>query len=213
MERVQETFERADEKGKKTKEKHAGIPSINKKASGLKLRKIMDAHGVSVKEVQKYLGLGSVQSVYHWLNGISMPTVDNLYAMSDLFQVSMDEMVCGNRTWDVNGSIAADDVREVTVFAEDGVREVAVFAEGVFVWVPERAVQNVNVVREKAEYMLDEENVSEEYVDALDKKKANADHRDDGVSKQIFFCLFRSEKANEKRMTAYYKKAEEDLVA
>ena len=26
-----------------------------------------------------------------------MPTVDNLYALSELFQVSMDEMLCGNR--------------------------------------------------------------------------------------------------------------------
>ena len=26
-----------------------------------------------------------------------MPSVDNLYALSELFQVSMDEMLCGNR--------------------------------------------------------------------------------------------------------------------
>lgn len=73
------------------------IPMIDKKETGIQLRKIMDQYGVSVKDVQKYLGLGSVQSVYHWLNGISMPTVDNLYALSELFQVSMDELVCGNR--------------------------------------------------------------------------------------------------------------------
>lgn len=73
------------------------IPVVNKKETGLKLRKIMDEKGFSVKDIQRYLELGSVQSVYHWLNGISMPTVDNLYALSELFQMSMDEMICGNR--------------------------------------------------------------------------------------------------------------------
>lgn len=47
----------------------------------------MDERGFSVKDVQQYLGLGSVQSVYHWLNELSMPAVDNLYALSYLFQV------------------------------------------------------------------------------------------------------------------------------
>lgn len=73
------------------------IPVINKKETGLKLRKIMDEKGFSVKDIQQYLELGSVQSVYHWLNGISMPTIDNLYALSELFQIPIDEMICGNR--------------------------------------------------------------------------------------------------------------------
>lgn len=98
MEHKKKSVEAAVANSKKAREKQGGIPGINKKASGLKLRRIMDAQGITVKDVQQYLGLGSVQSVYHWLNGISMPTVDNLYAMSELLQVSMDEMVCGNRT-------------------------------------------------------------------------------------------------------------------
>ena len=73
------------------------FPTIDKRKTGIQLRKLMDDKGLSVKDVQQYLGLGSVQSVYHWLNGISLPSVDNLYALSELFQVSMDEMLCGNR--------------------------------------------------------------------------------------------------------------------
>jgi len=73
------------------------LPLIDKKKTGINLRRMMDERGLTVKDVQKYLGLGSVQSVYHWLNGISMPTIDNLYALSELFQTPIDEMVCGNR--------------------------------------------------------------------------------------------------------------------
>lgn len=73
------------------------LPTIDKKKTGINLRLMMDERGLTVKDVQKYLKLGSVQSVYHWLNGLSMPTVDNLYALSDLFQVPVDDMLCGNR--------------------------------------------------------------------------------------------------------------------
>ena len=73
------------------------LPVIDKKETGIKLRLMMDERGITVKDVQQYLGLGSVQSVYHWLNGLSMPTVDNLYALSYLFQGPVDDLICGNR--------------------------------------------------------------------------------------------------------------------
>lgn len=72
-------------------------PKINRKETGINLRRIMDRRGLSVKDIQQYLGLDSVQSIYHWLNGLSMPTLDNLYSLSALFQVTLDELVCGNR--------------------------------------------------------------------------------------------------------------------
>lgn len=74
------------------------FPVIDKKQTGVHLRMLMDRRGFSVKDIQEYLGLASVQSVYHWLNGISMPTIDNLYALSELFQVTVDDMICGNKT-------------------------------------------------------------------------------------------------------------------
>lgn len=73
------------------------FPTIDLKETGKNLRKVMKERNITVKEVQHYLGLGSVQSVYHWLNGISMPSIDNLYALSVMFELSMDELVCGNK--------------------------------------------------------------------------------------------------------------------
>lgn len=73
------------------------LPVVNKRDTGVNLRRIMDERGFTVKDIQQYLKLGSVQSVYHWLNGISLPTVDNLYALSYLFQVPVDNMLCGTR--------------------------------------------------------------------------------------------------------------------
>ena len=73
------------------------FPSINKRETGVNIRRMMDERGLTVKDIQQYLNLGSVQSVYHWLNGLSLPTVDNLYALSYLFQIPVDDMLCGTR--------------------------------------------------------------------------------------------------------------------
>ena len=73
------------------------FPLINKRETGVNLRRIMDKRGITPKDIQQYLGLGCVQSVYRWLDGINMPTIDNLYALSELFQVPIDALVCGNR--------------------------------------------------------------------------------------------------------------------
>lgn len=43
------------------------FPTINKKETGVNLRRIMDMRGVKPKDIQEYLGFGCVQSVYRWL--------------------------------------------------------------------------------------------------------------------------------------------------
>ena len=73
------------------------FPLINKRETGVNLRRIMDMRGITPKDVQEYLGLGCVQSVYRWIDGVNMPTIDNLYALSELLQVPIDEIVRGNR--------------------------------------------------------------------------------------------------------------------
>lgn len=72
-------------------------PTIDMKATGIYLRQLMDKRKITVKDIQKYLNLSSVQSVYHWLNGHSMPTIDHLYALAEFFQMPMDAMIIGNR--------------------------------------------------------------------------------------------------------------------
>jgi transcriptional regulator with XRE-family HTH domain len=59
----------------------------------------MKQQNISVKKIQEYLNLACVQSVYHWLDGTSMPTIDNLYALSELFELPLDYLVCGNREY------------------------------------------------------------------------------------------------------------------
>ena len=72
------------------------FPSINLKETGINLRRIMDKRGITPKDIKEYLNLTSVQSVYNWCSGSNMPTIDNLYALSQFLQVPIDEIICGN---------------------------------------------------------------------------------------------------------------------
>ena len=73
------------------------FPTINLKETGINLHQIMNKRGITPKDIKEYLNLGSVQSVYNWCNGLNMPTIDNLYALSQLLRVPIDDIICGTR--------------------------------------------------------------------------------------------------------------------
>ena len=79
--------------------------AIDKVKTGQQIRLLMEKRGVTVRDVKNALSLACVHSVYHWLDGQSMPTLDNLYALSDLLKVPMDMLVYGNRRYDPNKNI------------------------------------------------------------------------------------------------------------
>ncbi|MBR1856273.1 MAG: helix-turn-helix transcriptional regulator, partial [Oribacterium sp.] len=69
-------------------------PTIDKEKTGQQIRLLMRERGLTVRDVESALSLACVQSVYHWLDGQSLPTVDNLYALSELLKVPMDTLIC-----------------------------------------------------------------------------------------------------------------------
>ena len=73
------------------------FPTINLRETGVNLHRIMDKRGITPKDIKEYLNLGSIQTVYNWCNGLNLPTVDNLYALSQWFEVPIDAIICGNR--------------------------------------------------------------------------------------------------------------------
>lgn len=72
-------------------------PVVDTYRTGQKIKYIMQQKNMTVRTVQKFLGLATPQSIYHWFSGRNMPSVDSLYALSELFSVPVDEMLCGTR--------------------------------------------------------------------------------------------------------------------
>lgn len=72
-------------------------PVIDVKATGRNIANLKTKKGITVRELSRYLGMENTNSVYKWFRGDALPTLDNLYAISVLFEVSMNEIVvCSN---------------------------------------------------------------------------------------------------------------------
>lgn len=61
--------------------------------TGQRIRSVMKEKGYSVKEIQGILNLECPQSVYRWIKGYSIPSVDNLYMLSKLFCMHMEDLL------------------------------------------------------------------------------------------------------------------------
>lgn len=72
---------------------------IDMEETGRRIRELVREKGLSVKDVQEALSLGTPQSIYHWFEGRNLPTVDNLYALSELLEMPIDFLLKGNRRY------------------------------------------------------------------------------------------------------------------
>lgn len=73
------------------------FPVIDKRKTGNRLRCLMQINRLTPKDIQEYLSLSCVQTVYRWMEGINIPSIDNLYALAEFFHVRMDDMIVGNK--------------------------------------------------------------------------------------------------------------------
>lgn len=73
------------------------FPVLNATATGARIRELRRANNLTVEQVREFLGLESTQAIYKWQRGESLPTIDNLYALSTLFGTSVDSILIGSR--------------------------------------------------------------------------------------------------------------------
>lgn len=73
------------------------IPMIDKKKTGRQLKYFMRKCGFTPRDIQEYLSLSCVQTVYRWFAGVNVPSIDNLYALSILFGTGIDALVAGDQ--------------------------------------------------------------------------------------------------------------------
>ena len=75
-------------------------PVIDMARTGQNIKRIMKLKGLKVKDIQEFLELSTPQSIYHWFDGRNLPTIDNLYALSELFHLPVDALLVGNRKFE-----------------------------------------------------------------------------------------------------------------
>lgn len=68
-------------------------PVIDLKMTGKNIKRLREEHNISVVDLQVFLGLESPQAVYQWQRGVSLPSVDNLFALSRALGVTMNDIL------------------------------------------------------------------------------------------------------------------------
>ena len=71
--------------------------TINVKQTGGNIKKLMSEKNITVKGVAEKLSV-SKQTVYKWINGENLPTLDNTVQLSVLFNVTMDSIIVHNHS-------------------------------------------------------------------------------------------------------------------
>lgn len=68
-------------------------PGIDMQETGKRIKYMLESAGYTPRMIQRYLHLACVQPIYRWYNGLILPSVDHLFALSKLLGVHMEELL------------------------------------------------------------------------------------------------------------------------
>ncbi len=68
-------------------------PTIDLEATGRQIVRLRKERGLTVRDMQNYFGFDAPQAIYKWQKGLTLPSVDNLYALSVLLEVPMNNIL------------------------------------------------------------------------------------------------------------------------
>ena len=71
------------------------FPAIDPVATGKNIVRLRKARGMTVKDLQQWFGFEEPRAIYKWQQGQTLPSVDNLIALSALLDVPVEDiLVC-----------------------------------------------------------------------------------------------------------------------
>lgn len=69
------------------------FPVVNMEWTGQNIASLRRQHGMSVRQLQDMMGFSTPQAIYKWQRDETLPTVDNLVALSAIFAVPIDAIL------------------------------------------------------------------------------------------------------------------------
>ncbi len=69
------------------------ISMIDMKLTGRNIASLRAVRGISVKDLQEMLGIATPQAIYKWQRGETLPSIENLAALSCVLEVPIDEIL------------------------------------------------------------------------------------------------------------------------
>ncbi len=72
------------------------MPTVNMEKTGMRIAALRKEKGFTVKDVRDVFGFSTVNAIYKWEAGKSLPTVDNLIGLAALFDTKIDDLLVTN---------------------------------------------------------------------------------------------------------------------
>lgn len=66
---------------------------LNMIETGNNISRLRKEKGLSIKEIQEAMGFNTPQAIFKWQRGETLPTVDNLVVLAQLFETTIDEII------------------------------------------------------------------------------------------------------------------------
>ena len=66
---------------------------VDVQKTGQNISRLRTSKGLTVKDIQAYLGLEQPQSIYKWERGETTPSLEHLMALSQIFEVPMEDIL------------------------------------------------------------------------------------------------------------------------
>ena len=73
------------------------MPVIDMKATGINIRSIIKSKGFKISDIQTKCGFNTPQAIFKWMRGDSVPSIDNMIIMADMFGVTIDQIIIVKR--------------------------------------------------------------------------------------------------------------------
>jgi len=68
-------------------------PVIDPKATGKRIKSLRQSYNLTVHDLQILFDLEYPQAIYLWESGKTLPSVDNLFTLSKLFEIDISEIL------------------------------------------------------------------------------------------------------------------------
>ena len=78
------------------------MPTIDLVATGIRISRLREDAGLTVKDLQEIFGFATPQAIYKWQHGTAMPTIDNLVVLAQALDVTIDDILI------VDGTLRAE---------------------------------------------------------------------------------------------------------
>lgn len=71
--------------------------SINNKKTGERIKALMEENNMTASQLRKIFGFNTLQAIWKWRSGKSIPSIDNLFVLADLFNCKIEDIVAVDR--------------------------------------------------------------------------------------------------------------------